>query len=84
LYGADLRGVSLSGADLSEVKDVYTFQGGVYNRLCFTYKFENTQLFQIGCFNGTYDEAIKQVVTKYGSNSRYEKILTAYEGIFND
>ena len=76
LYGANLRGADLYGADLNGAKGVVTFCGaGHSTRFGFVYFFENKIMCKLGCFDGTANEAIKEVSKKYGSRSGYASII---------
>ena len=80
LQGADLRGANIWGADLYRATGIRAFRAGEYNRLCFTYIYNNEQRYQLGCFNGNYEETVKAIRKKYGNDSQYERIVTAYKG----
>jgi hypothetical protein len=66
LSGANLRGADLRGADLCDAKGIVAFYGIGANRyLNFCYQYEGVVRFQIGCFNGTYDEAVEKTKWRY-------------------
>ena len=80
LTGANLKHAIMECTNLNDCKGVVSFRAGEHNRLCFTYRYNNIQYYQLGCFNGTYDETIEAIMMKYGNNSSYEAIITAYKG----
>jgi len=79
LSEADLSWANLSGADLSWVYGIEIFSAGEFSRLCFTYTYQGEQRYQLGCFNGNFDETVEAIRKKYGENSRYEAIVTVYK-----
>lgn len=77
LYEVDLTEAYLTGANLYIARGVRTFTAGNYNRLCFTYIYNNEQRWQLGCFNGNYEETKKAVKEKYGKDSHYYRMIEA-------
>ena len=78
LEGTNLYGAYLEGAYLEGAINIHSFQCGEYNRICYAVKHEKEVMFQIGCFWGDEDEAIKKIRIKYGKNSSYEKLVKIY------
>jgi hypothetical protein len=77
LRGANLQGANLYGANLHEATGVRTFTAGNNNRLCYTYVYNNEQRWNLGCFNGNYEETRKAVKAKYGKDSHYYMMIKA-------
>jgi hypothetical protein len=78
LIGANLRGANLYGANLYGAKNIQSFQCGKSSRVCYTVRHDTCVMFQIGCFWGTSDEAIKKIREDYGENSYYERLVSLY------
>ena len=66
LAGADLTGADLTGANLAGAKGIVALYGAGANRyLNYCYQYEGVIRFQIGCFNGTYEEAVEKTKARY-------------------
>lgn len=78
LDGANLSGANLDGADLWSAMGVTALYGaGMERRMIFVYRHAGFIRFQLGCFNGTYDEAITAIKGKY-DNIELRKYLASY------
>lgn len=65
LAGADLTGADLTNAYLTGAKGIVAFYGVGANRyLNYCYQHDVVR-FQIGCFNGTYEEAVAKTKARY-------------------
>lgn len=80
LSRANLSGANLSGANLIEAEGaIFSFGPiGDQNRIGFAYfdKEKKCVMVRLGCFTGTKEEAIKEIIEKYGENSIYEKTVS--------
>ena len=79
MLGVDLSGADLRGVDLSDAKNIKSFQCGEHNRVSYAVKYKNETMFKIGCFWGNTEEAIAKVKEKYGEDSDYEKLIRIYD-----
>jgi uncharacterized protein YjbI with pentapeptide repeats len=78
LTGANLTGANLYGADLYGAEGiVQTYGVGAENRMIYAYYHDSKIMFQLGCFNGEYDDAVNAVIKKYDTD-KYRKYLKPY------
>lgn len=78
LRGANLHGANLRGANLHGANFVCALYGvGLEKRMAYSYYFKNEIQFQVGCFNGNYNEVISRIKYKYDTDG-FIKYLPSY------
>ena len=76
LGGANLHGADLQGAVFYGAKGIIQWQAPQgERRICYSVKYDDCVMQQLGCFWGTTDEAVEAIRNKYGQDSLYEQFL---------